>query len=104
MPFQQTIAAKIFALAIFLSFLTVALATYLMVEVRRTQHDLSALSQFNVPLLDAVSNVQEYGLRRRLAFERWFGALNAPHPNEEIIAEASKNYAGFAGKLRNELT
>ncbi len=104
MPFQQTIAAKIFALAVFLSFLTVALATYLMIEVRRTQRDLATLSQFNVPLLDAVSNVQEYGLRRRLAFERWFGALNAAQPNQEIIAEASANYADFTEKLSSELS
>ncbi|HEU4679191.1 MAG TPA: adenylate/guanylate cyclase domain-containing protein, partial [Terrimicrobiaceae bacterium] len=45
----------------------------------------------------------EFGLRRRLAFERWFGALNAPTPNQEIIAEAKKNYDTFTTNLASEI-
>jgi class 3 adenylate cyclase len=103
MPFKQTIAAKIFALAVFLSLLTVALASYLMLEVWRTQRDLTTLARIDIPLLDSVSDVQEFGLRRRLAFERWFGALNAAQPNQEVIAEAAANYATFTDKLTAEL-
>jgi hypothetical protein len=36
MPFRQSIAAKIFGLAILLLLLTIALAAFLMLEVART--------------------------------------------------------------------
>ncbi len=79
------------------------MAGYLRFEVRRTQRDLTIPAQVDVPLLEAISNVQEYGLRRRLAFERWFGALNSAQANQEIIVEASNNYADYSEKLRAEL-
>src|SRR4029077_19605008 len=41
---------------------------------------------------------------RRLAFERWFGALNAAEPNPEIVAEATENYALFTRKLTEEFS
>jgi hypothetical protein len=41
-------------------------------------------------------------LRRRLAFERWFGALNATAPNQEIISEAKTNYDSFTVKSTDE--
>lgn len=102
MPFRQTIAAKIFGLAIILLLLTIALACFLLYEVTRTKQDLTVVANFDVPLTQSVARLDEFGLRRRLAFERWFGALNAPEPNREIVAEASENYALFTGKITDE--
>jgi adenylate cyclase len=102
MPFRQTIAAKIFGLAIILLLLTIALACFLLFEVTRTKQDLTVVANFDVPLTQSVARLHEFGLRRRLAFERWFGALNAPQPNPEIIAEATENYALFTRKLTDE--
>ena len=102
MPFRQTIAAKIFGLAIFLLFLTIALAGFLMLEVARTKRDLKIVADLDVPLTKSVGHIDEAGLRRRLAFERWFGALNAAEPNREIVTEASTNYKLFTDKLGQE--
>jgi class 3 adenylate cyclase len=102
MPFRQTIAAKIFGLAIILLLLTIALACFLLYEVTRTKQDLTVVADFDVPLTQSVARLHEFGLRRRLAFERWFGALNAAEPNREIVAEASENYALFTGKITDE--
>jgi Signal transduction histidine kinase involved in nitrogen fixation and metabolism regulation len=44
------------------------------------------------------------GFDGRLAFERWFGALNAAEPNGEIVAEATENYALFTRKLTDEFS
>ena len=104
MPFRQTIAAKIFGLAIILLLLTIALAGYLLYEVTRTKHDLMVVANFDVPLTQSLSRLDEFGLRRRLAFERWFGALNAAGQNREIIAEATQNYALFTRKLTDEFS
>jgi len=102
MPFRQTIAAKIYGLAIILLLLTIGLACFLLFEVTRTERDLTVVANFDVPLTQSVARLHEFGLRRRLAFERWFGALNAPQPNSEIVAEATENYALFTRKLTDE--
>ena len=81
MPFAQSIAAKIFGLALFLLVLTVALAGFLLWEVARTQDFLDVVAHRDVPLTESVSRIHEFGLRRRLAFERWFGALGTVTPN-----------------------
>ena len=103
MPFRQTIAAKIFGLAIILLLLTIALASFLLYEVTRTTEDLTVVANFDVPLTESVARLDEFGLRRRLAFERWFGALNAAEPNREVIAEASENYSLFTRKTTDDL-
>ena len=104
MPFWQTIAAKIYGLAIILLLLTIGLAGFLLSEVTRTKQDLTIVAHFDVPLTQSVARLDEVGLRRRLAFERWFGALNAAEPNREIIAEATNNYALFTRKLKDEFS
>jgi adenylate cyclase len=102
MSFRQTIAAKIFGLAVFLLLLTIGLAGFLLHEVTRTKQALEVVAQFDVPLTLSVARLDEFGLRRRLAFERWFGALNAVEPNQQIIAEASANYTLFTRRLADE--
>ena len=57
-----------------------------------------------MPLTQSLARLHEFGLRRRLAFERWFGALNADQPNREIVAEATQNYALFTRKLTDEFS
>ena len=104
MPFRQTVAAKIFGLAIILLLLTIALAGFLLYEVTRTKQDLTVVANFDVPLTQSLARLHEFGLRRRLAFERWFGALNAVEPNREIVAEATENYALFTRKLTDEFS
>jgi adenylate cyclase len=104
MRFRQTIAAKIFGLAITLLLLTIGLAGFLLLEVVRTKQDLKVMARFDVPLTESVARLDQFGLRRRLAFERWFGAVNAAEPNQEIVAEATENYALFTRKLTDEFT
>jgi class 3 adenylate cyclase len=104
MPLRQTIAAKIFGLAIILLLLTIALACFLLYEVTRTKEDLTVVANFDVPLTQSLGRLDQFGLRRRLAFERWFGALNAAEPNREIVEEATENYALFTRKLTDEFS
>src|SRR6266550_6837486 len=104
MPFRQTIAAKIYGLAIILLVLTIGLACFLLFEVTRTKQDLTVVANFDVPLTQSLVRLHEFGLRRRLAFERWFGALNAPQPNPEVVTEGTQNYALFTRKLTDEFS
>lgn len=102
MGFMQSIAAKIFGLAVFLLILTIALAGFLLVEVARTQEFLEVIAKRDVPLTQSVSRIHEYGLRRRLAFERWNGELGAVDPDASVIAEATQNYGAHTDDIEDE--
>jgi len=97
-----SIATKIFGLAVLLLCLTVALAGFLLWHVTRLQRDMSVIAQRELPLATSLSDLDEYGLRRRLAFERWFGGLNAPRANQEVLTEAQTNYRVFTERLNQE--
>ena len=99
---RLSIAKKIFGLAVLLLCLNVVLACFLLWVVSRLQDEMEAIAQREAPLAASLSKLDEYGLRRRLAFERWFGALNAPRPNQEIITEAQTNYDSFTEHLNQE--
>ena len=101
---KTTIAAKIFGLAILLLCLTIALSAFLLWQVTRLNVQLKAIVSRYQPLTSAAANLDEYGLRRRLAFERWFGALNSDQPNEQVISEAKANYAIFSQKISAEIS
>lgn len=102
MKLNSSIAAKIFGLAAFLLFLTVGLSVYMLIEQGETEREMDEVITLHMPLADSITKINEHGLRRRLEFERWFGALNASRPNAEIVADASKNYAAFSAKLGEE--
>lgn len=103
MPLIRSIAAKIFGLAVFLLLLTILLVGVLLYQVSDAQREIARLQQYDIPLQASIANVEESGLRRRLAFERWFGALNATSPNMEIVREASANYEAFSVRLQDAL-
>ena len=99
---RLSIAKKIFGLAVLLLCLTVVLACFLLWHVTLLQGELQVITQRKIPLIVSLSRLNEYGLRRRLAFERWFGALDAARPNEEVIKEAQANYTEFTERLNQE--
>ena len=102
MPLKKSIGARVFGLAILLLSLTIALVGFLLWQVAQLHRELQTLTRTNIPVATSFSRVDEYGLRRRLAFERLFGALNLNPPNEEVCAEARTNYALFTKKLDEE--
>lgn len=102
MPFIKSIGARIFGLAIFLLGLTLALVGFLLWQVSRLQGELNLLASRDLPLASSFSRIDEFGLRRRLAFERQFGELNAARPDKEIISEAEANYQKHTDLLQSE--
>ncbi len=102
MPLKRTIASKIFGLAVFLLMLTVGLAVYLLIETTATARSMSLVAKEYLPIADSITRIHEYGLRRRLAFERWNGALKGSRHNMEVVSEASANYTLFTARLNQE--
>ena len=102
MPINKSIGVRVFGLALLLLALTITLVGFLLWQVAREEGELHLLTHRNIPLASSLSRLDEYGLRRRLAFERMFGALNLDKPNEKILAEAQTNYVIFTKKLNDE--
>jgi adenylate cyclase len=104
MPYLQSIASRIFGLAVFLLVLTLALAGFLMWQVAQLENEIHIVAASDLPLLTNIGRMHEAGLRRRLAFERWYGALNAKEPDQTVIAEAEGNYKKFSGILEDSFS
>lgn len=102
--FLQSIASRIFGLAVVLLILTIALAGFLSWHVTGLAREFRVVAERDLPLQSCGARLDEAGLRRRLAFERWFGALNAAQPNKEIVAEAEANYARYTEELKRCFT
>ena len=100
---RLSIGMKIFGLAVLLLTLTVALAGFLLWHINHLKGEMQVIAQREVPLAAAMANLEEYGLLRGLAFERWFGELNASRPNAEIIKEAEASYTIWVGRLDQEV-
>lgn len=103
MPFSSSIASKIFGLAVVLVSLMVALVAFLLWQVSALNHDLHTIAQKYYPLEQCLVDLNESGLRRRLAFERWNAARSANPPRTEAIAEAQANYAKFTPAIQSNI-
>ena len=103
MPFIKSIASRIFGLAVILVCLMIALAGFLLWQVTALDGDLQRIANYDTPLSQCLVDLNEAGLRRRLAFERWQGALGSSADRAEAIAEASANYEKFTAKIHAEI-
>jgi len=103
MPMKHSIATKIFGLAVLLLCLTIALGGILLWHVTELNRDLREIATRLMPLSSSLADVNEYGLRRRLAFERMYGAYLSGSPGADVVAEAAKNYQLFTEKSNAEI-
>lgn len=103
MPFVKSIASRIFGLAILLVCLMIALASFLLYQVTVLKRQLEVLSGYYAPLDLSIVNLNEAGLRRRLAFERWHESLSGGEERAAAKAEATANYERFSVVIREEL-
>jgi adenylate cyclase len=99
-----SIARKIFGLAVILLCLNTIVAALFIRHITKLHEDFQIINRRGVPLLKSLAKINDDGLRQRLAFERWFGALNRDNPNVRIMNEARDNYDVFTEKLAAELT
>ena len=95
----QSIGARVFGLAIILVALMTALVGFLLVQVDALDGQLREITTLHAPLDRALVRLNEAGLRRRLAFERWQGALASGGERAAAIAEASANHARYSREV-----
>ena len=103
MPVKVSIAAKIFGLAVFLLCLTIALTAFLLWQVTELNNELRVIAKNLIPLQRSIANVNDFGLRRRLAFERLYGAYLSGRVGSDVVAEATTNYKLYTDRSDSEI-
>ncbi|HSI65262.1 MAG TPA: adenylate/guanylate cyclase domain-containing protein [Candidatus Saccharimonadia bacterium] len=103
MPFIKSIASRIFGLALILVCLMIALVCFLLYQVAALNGHLRIIAGYYAPLRLTLVDLNEAGLRRRLAFERWHGALDSGQDRSVAIAESSRNYETYNVAVQKEI-
>ncbi|TLD72093.1 HAMP domain-containing protein [Phragmitibacter flavus] len=96
---KSSIAAKIFGLALVLVTIMMALVTFLLVQASSITQTLRDFRQTYQPLQDALVNLNEAGLRQRIAFERSFAALSADEGRDAALTEATVDFEKFTAQI-----
>jgi class 3 adenylate cyclase len=86
------IATKIFALAVSLLGLTVALSVFGTWQTREIHRDLTRIAQVDLPLEELVKELDYIGLLRRMEFERWLAQLQRPHPDAQELERIAASH------------
>ncbi len=95
----MTIGRRITGIVAVLLAITIVLVSTLLLKLVEFGGRIALTSEVLVPVSRALDDLNESGLRRRLAFERWQGALLAPKPDPLVLQEASANYQIFTAKI-----
>ncbi|HEY8899618.1 MAG TPA: adenylate/guanylate cyclase domain-containing protein [Chthoniobacterales bacterium] len=103
MPFIASIASRIFGLAVGLVLLMILLVAFLLWQVTVLSSELQQISSYFAPLDRVLNNLNEVGLRRRIAFERLLGGLTTTADRAEAIADASRSYETYTALAAQQI-
>ena len=93
---KHSIALKIFGLAVFILLLMITVALVNSIEVIKLGNEVESIAKTDMPITGHAADLNESGLRRRIAFERLYREYDAPEPDSSVIAEAETNFKKFS--------
>ena len=92
---KHSIALKIFGLAVIILLLMITVAVVNSIEVIKLGNEVESISKTDMPIAGHAADLNESGLRRRIAFERLYREYAAPTPDSAVINEAETNFKKF---------
>jgi class 3 adenylate cyclase len=101
---KHSIALKIFGLSVFILLLMIAVAVVNSIEVIKLGNEVEAISQRDIKISSHAADLNESGLRRRIAFERLYREYAAPVPDSSVIKEAETNFKKFTIAVTENIT
>ncbi len=93
---KHSIALKIFALAVGILVLMMIVSIMNSVAVIKLGQNVQAITTVGVPVARDAADLNEAGLRRRIAFERLYREYGSPQPDPQVISEAEPNFEKFS--------
>ena len=100
---KHSIALKIFSLAVFILMLMIVVALINSIEVLKLGKEVETIANTDMPISSHASDLNEVGLRRRIAFERLYREYAAPIPDTSIINEAETNFNKFTISVSDKI-
>lgn len=92
---KHSIALKIFGLAVFILLLMIGVAVVNSIEVIKLGSEVESITKTDMPIAGHAADLNEFGLRRRISFERLYREYAAPVPDSSVIKEAETNFKKF---------
>ena len=92
---KHSIAIKIFSLSVGILIMMIIVAILNSVQVIQLGGEVSDIANKAIPLSSSAAQLNESGLRRRIAFERLFREYQMANPDSSLIKEAETNFEKF---------
>ena len=100
---KHSIALKIFSLTVLILIMMIVVAFINSVEVIKLGREVEDISRIDMPIASHSADLNEAGLRRRIAFERLYREYAAPLPDTTVINEAEINFKKFTLEVRDKI-
>ena len=100
---KHSIALKIFGLAVFILLLMIIVAFINSIEVIKLGKEVESISKTDMPIAAHAADLNETGLRRRIAFERLFREYAYVVSDTTIIKEAETNFKKFTNAVADKI-
>jgi len=92
---KHSIAIKIFSLSVGILIMMIIVAILNSIQVVHLGGEVSDIANKAIPLSSSAAQLNESGLRRRIAFERLFREYQMPNPDTSVVNEAETNFKKF---------
>ena len=100
---KHSIALKIFSLAVLILIMMIVVAFVNSVEVIKLGSEVEGISRIDMPIASHSADLNEAGLRRRIAFERLYREYAATVPDTTVINEAEINFKKFTLEVKDKI-
>ncbi len=100
---KHSIALKIFSLAVLILIMMIVVAFVNSVEVIKLGSEVEGISRIDMPIASHSADLNEAGLRRRIAFERLYREYAEPVPDTTVINEAEINFKKFTLGVKDKI-
>jgi len=100
---KHSIALKIFSLAVFILILMIVVSVVNSIEVIKLGEEVQSISHTDMPIANHAADLNEAGLRRRIAFERLYREYAIAIPDTAVINEAETNFKKFTNSVDEKI-
>ena len=100
---KHSIALKIFALAVGILLMMIVVAMVNSMAVIKLGHEVNKISEVTIPIANHAAELNEAGLRRRIAFERLYREYSLTEADSSVLNEAEPNFEKFTKAVIDDI-
>ena len=101
--FFSSIASRIYGLAVALVCIMIALVGFLLWQVSVTSRELRTISNIYEPLERTIIDLNESGLKRKIAFEQWHYSRIYDSVHTKIATDSQQKYAKYTQQIDQDI-